>query len=182
VLARPAEPGRPSFLESFVAGQLACLSDFALLFAPTLNSYKRLQPGSFAPTTVGWGRDNRTCPIRVVGEGSSLRIEHRVPGGDANPYLAVAGIVAAGLYGIENGLVPPAPVDGELTASSSGNSPEALPRSLREAVLRWRSSPLAEDAFGAAVVDHYARAAEAELAAFDAVVTDWERRRCFERT
>lgn len=176
VLALPAEPGRPSLLESFVAGQLTCLTEFALLFAPTLNSYKRLQPGGFAPTTVGWGRDNRTCPVRVVGEGLSLRIEHRVPGGDANPYLAVAGIVAAGLFGIENGLVPPEPVEG--AASEQG---EPLPRSLREAVQRWRASSLAEQAFGAAVVDHYARAAEAELAAFDAVVTDWERRRCFER-
>lgn len=168
---------RPGVLESFVAGQLACLPEFLLLFAPTVNSYKRLQPGGFAPTHVGWGRDNRTCPVRVVGSGSSLRIEHRVAGGDANPYLAVAAIVAAGLHGIEQQLVPPPPVNGVMSADDG----DRLPVTLAEAVRSWRASALAEAAFGAEVVDHLARIAEAELASFGSVVTDWERRRNFER-
>src|SRR4051794_17536078 len=101
--------GRPHgfspVMEQFLAGQLACQRDFALLFAPNINSYKRYQPESFAPTAIAWGLDNRTCALRVVGHGSSLRFEHRVPGGDVNPYLAVAGLIAAGLYGIEHELV-----------------------------------------------------------------------------
>ncbi|KWX00167.1 hypothetical protein TH66_14765 [Carbonactinospora thermoautotrophica] len=169
--------GMSRLMEHFVAGQLACLADFTLLYAPNVNSYKRLRPGSFAPVNVAWGRDNRTCPIRVVGSGESLRIEHRVPGGDANPYLAVAAILAAGLYGIEQEL--------ELEPAREGNAFQAsaprLPATLRDAVERWEASALARKAFGEEVVDHYARAARAELAAFEAAVTDWERVRGFER-
>ncbi|HEX5566121.1 MAG TPA: glutamine synthetase family protein, partial [Streptomyces sp.] len=110
VLAGPAAgDGMSELMRHFVAGQLACLPDFTLLLAPNINSYKRLQPGAFAPTGVTWGRDNRTCPVRVIGSGLSLRVEHRVPGGDANPYLAVAAAVAAGLYGIDHRLPLPAP-------------------------------------------------------------------------
>lgn len=161
----------------FVAGQLACLPEFMVLFAPTLNSYKRLRPGSFAPTARAWGRDNRTCPIRVVGSGPSLRFEHRVPGADTNPYLVLAGIIAAGLHGIDHEL--------ELGPATSGNAfaedlPN-LPPTLDDAVARWADSSVARAAFGTEVVNHIAGAARAELDAFAATVTDWERRRGFER-
>ncbi|WP_250289939.1 glutamine synthetase family protein [Frankia sp. CiP1_Cm_nod1] len=170
--------GMSRLMRSFVAGQLACMAEFTLLFAPTVNSYKRLAPGSFAPTGIAWGRDNRTCPVRVVGSGSSLRIEHRVPGGDANPYLAVAGILAAGLYGIDNDLaLPPATAGNAFTASGVTR----LPRTLRQAQRLWRSSEIARAAFGDDVVDHLAHAAEAELTSYETTVTDWERRRAFER-
>ncbi|KLL09893.1 glutamine synthetase family protein [Protofrankia coriariae] len=171
--------GMSKLMRSFVAGQLACMAEFALLFAPTVNSYKRLAaPGSFAPTGIAWGRDNRTCPVRVVGSGRSLRIEHRVPGGDANPYLAVAGIIAAGLYGIDNDLaLPPATAGNAFTAPGVAR----LPRTLRQAQRLWRSSEIARAAFGDDVVDHLAHAADAELASYETTVTDWERRRAFER-
>jgi glutamine synthetase len=165
-------------MASFVAGQLAAMAELTLLFAPTVNAYKRLAPGAFAPTGIAWGRDNRTCPVRVVGSGPSLRIEHRVPGGDVNPYLAVAGIIAAGLHGIEKGLELPPPVTGNAFADPSV---PRLPATLAEAAGRWRSSALARAAFGDDVVDHYAHAADVELAAYATTVTDWERRRAFER-
>ncbi|MGX2993935.1 glutamine synthetase family protein [Streptomyces sp. JNUCC 64] len=179
VLADPdGEDGMSDLMRHFVAGQLACLPDFALLMAPNVNSYKRLQPGAFAPTGIAWGRDNRTCPIRVVGAGHSLRIEHRVPGGDANPYLAVAAAVAAGLYGIENELEPPAPHAANALADPSVTR---LPTTLTEALHRWENSELATKVFGPSVVSHYAQAARTELAAFETAVTDWERVRGFER-
>ncbi|KIF79014.1 hypothetical protein QR77_20625 [Streptomyces sp. 150FB] len=170
--------GMSELMRHFVAGQLACLPDLTLLMAPNVNSYKRLRPGSFAPTGITWGRDNRTCPIRVVGAGSSLRIEHRVPGGDANPYLAVAAAVAAGLYGIEHRLELPAPH----TANALGDaSVPRLPATLGEALRRWETSEIAAKIFGEAVVGHYAQAARTELEAFETAVTDWERVRGFER-
>jgi glutamine synthetase len=170
--------GRPSpTMEAFLAGQLACLRELTLLLAPNVNSYKRFQPGTFAPTAVRWGFDNRTCALRVVGDGPSLRLEHRVPGGDVNPYLAVAALVAAGLHGIEAGL--------ELEPPCATNAYRAegprVPTTLREAAELWRDSTVARAAFGADVVDHYATMADVELAAFDAAVTDWERYRGFER-
>ncbi|MGP4000681.1 glutamine synthetase family protein [Streptomyces sp. 8N706] len=178
-LADPtAEDGMSDLMHHFVAGQLACLADFALLMAPNINSYKRLQPGAFAPTGITWGRDNRTCPVRVVGSGHSLRIEHRVPGGDANPYLAVAAAVAAGLYGIENRLALPAPHTANALADPSV---PRLPSTLTEALHRWENSEIAAKVFGEAVVGHYAQAARTELAAFETAVTDWERVRGFER-
>ncbi len=170
--------GMSELMRSFVAGQLACMAEFALLFAPTVNSYKRLTPGSFAPTGIAWGRDNRTCPVRVVGSGQSLRIEHRVPGGDANPYLAVAGIVAAGLYGIDNDLAPPAATAGN--AFTASGVPR-LPTTLRQAQQLWHSSDIARALFGDDVVDHLTHAAEVELTSYETTVTDWERRRAFER-
>ncbi|MFI6761894.1 glutamine synthetase family protein [Micromonospora sp. NPDC050417] len=169
--------GMSPLMAHFVAGQLACLRELTLLQAPNVNSYKRLAPGAFAPTGVAWGRDNRTCPIRVVGDGESLRIEHRVAGGDANPYTVVAAIVAAGLYGIERELpLPPAQVGNAFALDLP-----RLPGSLAEAVRLWEESAIARDAFGVEVVTHYAAAARAELAEFDRAVTDWERRRGFER-
>ncbi|MCI3948776.1 MAG: putative glutamine synthetase [Acidimicrobiales bacterium] len=172
------DDGRPSpVMEAFLAGQLACLRELTLLLAPNVNSYKRFQPGSFAPTAVRWGHDNRTCALRVVGTGPSLRMEHRVPGGDVNPYLAVAALVAAGLHGVERGLALEPPC---ATNAYRAEGPR-VPSTLREAADLWRGSDVARAAFGDEVVDHYATMADVELAAFDATVTDWERTRGFER-
>jgi glutamine synthetase len=163
--------------EHFLAGQLAALREFALLFAPNVNSYKRYAPGSFAPTAVAWGVDNRTCALRLVGRGPSLRVENRVPGGDVNPHLGLAAVIAAGLYGIDRELPLPHPVTGNAYTSEG----PTVPATLREALAAWESSELATECFGADVVAHYANMARVELAAFDAAVTDWERFRGFER-
>ncbi|MEU1127840.1 glutamine synthetase family protein [Streptomyces sp. NPDC005899] len=166
-----------SLMRHFLAGQLAALRDFSLLYAPNVNSYKRFQPGSFAPTAVAWGHDNRTCALRVVGHGPSMRFENRLPGGDVNPYLAVAGLVAAGLHGVENRL--------ELPEACTGNAYTAgydrVPTTLREAAELWEDSEIARAAFGEETVAHYRNMARVELEAFDAAVTDWELRRSFER-
>ncbi|MFC8389118.1 MULTISPECIES: glutamine synthetase family protein [unclassified Streptomyces] len=164
-------------MRHFLAGQLAALREFSLLYAPHINSYKRFQPGSFAPTAVAWGRDNRTCALRVVGHGRSLRFENRLPGGDVNPHLAVAGMVAAGLYGIEQKLELPEPCPGN--AYTAGF--EHVPTTLREAAELWENSAIAKAAFGDDVVAHYRNMARVETDAFDAAVTDWELRRSFER-
>jgi glutamine synthetase len=164
--------------QSIIAGMLAGLRELTLLFAPTINSYKRYAVGSFAPTSVAWGPDNRTCALRLVGHGPSLRIECRVPGGDVNPYLALAGLIAAGLHGLENELELPPPVTGN--AYAIDDLPR-VPSSLDEAAALWASSPLAEAAFGADVIDHYANMATVETTAYAAAVTDWELRRYFER-
>jgi glutamine synthetase len=153
-------------------------SVLALLFAPTINSYKRYCPGSFAPTAVAWGPDNRTCALRLVGRGPSLRVECRVPGGDVNPYLALAGLVAASADGAERGLPLPPPVTGNAYAASDV---DRVPAALDEAAALWTSSALAESAFGKEVVDHYANMAQVELAAYRSAITDWELRRYFER-
>lgn len=164
-------------MRHFLAGQLAALRDFSLLYAPHINSYKRFQPGSFAPTAVAWGRDNRTCALRVVGHGRSLRFENRLPGGDVNPHLAVAGMVAAGLYGIEQKLELPEPCPGNAYTGDY----EHVPTTLREAAELWENSAIAKAAFGDDVVAHYRNMARVEIDAFDAAVTDWELRRSFER-
>ncbi|WP_433449203.1 glutamine synthetase family protein [Streptomyces sp. CA-142005] len=169
--------GMSDVMRHFLAGQLAALRDFSLLYAPNINSYKRFQPGSFAPTAVAWGHDNRTCALRVVGHGRSLRFENRLPGGDVNPYLAVAGLVAAGLYGIEQQLELPEPCPGNAYTADF----EHVPTTLREAADLWENSPIAKAAFGDEVVAHYRNMARVELEAFDAAVTDWELRRSFER-
>ncbi|MFF0448630.1 glutamine synthetase family protein [Streptomyces sp. NPDC004609] len=169
--------GMSPLMRHFLAGQLAALRDFSLLYAPNVNSYKRFQPGSFAPTAVAWGYDNRTCALRVVGHGRSTRFENRLPGGDVNPHLAVAGLIAAGLHGVEQGL--------ELPEECTGNAYTAgyaqVPTTLREAAELWETSPIAKEAFGDEVVAHYLNMARVELAAFDSAVTDWELRRSFER-
>ncbi|WP_432056075.1 glutamine synthetase family protein [Streptomyces sp. bgisy022] len=164
-------------MRHFLAGQLVALREFSLLFAPHINSYKRFQRGSFAPTAVAWGRDNRTCALRVVGHGPSLRFENRLPGGDVNPHLAVAGMVAAGLHGIEQRLEPPEPCTGNAYTADH----ERVPTTLREAAELWETSALAKAAFGDDVVAHYLNMARVEVDAFDAAVTDWELRRSFER-
>ncbi|POX54039.1 glutamine synthetase [Streptomyces sp. Ru71] len=169
--------GMSDVMRYFLAGQLAALRDFSLLYAPNINSYKRFQPGSFAPTAVAWGHDNRTCALRVVGHGRSLRFENRLPGGDVNPHLAVAGMVAAGLYGIEQRLELPDPCPGNAYTADYAH----VPTTLREAAELWENSPLAKAAFGDEVVAHYRNMARVELDAFDAAVTDWELRRSFER-
>lgn len=163
--------------EHFIAGQLAGMRELTYLFAPNINSYKRYADGSFAPTAVAWGLDNRTCSLRVVGHGPGLRVENRVPGGDVNPYLATAALIAAGLHGIEHELPLEDPFPGN--AYTSGRP--TVPRTLREAADLFAGSPIAAEAFGAEVVEHYTNAARVEIAAYDAVVTDWERRRGFER-
>jgi glutamine synthetase len=178
----PAFPGSGAhgfspLFAGFLAGQQACLRELTYLFAPNVNSYKRFAEGSFAPTAVAWGLDNRTCALRVVGHGPSLRVENRVPGGDVNPYLAVAALIAAGLHGIDEGLELEAPIPGNAYRSDAPR----VPSTLRDAAELFAASTVARDAFGKDVVDHYVNAARVELAAFDAAVTDWERRRGFER-
>jgi glutamine synthetase len=163
--------------ESFIAGQLACLREFTLFFAPNINSYKRFAVGSFAPTAVAWGKDNRTCSMRVVGHGSSLRVENRLPGGDVNPYLAIAAMIAAGLHGIENEL----PLEDEFVGNAYTADKPHVPTNLREARELFANSEAAKDAFGEEVVEHYLNMARVEIEAFEAAVTDWERYRTFER-
>ncbi|MFG2073577.1 glutamine synthetase family protein [Nonomuraea maritima] len=161
----------------FVAGQLAFLRELTLMYAPNVNSYKRFVPGSFAPTAVKWGLDNRTCALRLVGHDSSLRLENRVPGGDVNPYLAVAALVAAGLHGIDAEL----PLEDPFEGNAYDSGAETVPHTLRDALALFEASKLARTAFGDDVVEHYANNARVELAAFDAAVTDWELFRGFER-
>ena len=177
VLAGDGPHGFSPLMEHFLAGQLACLREFSLLLAPNVNSYKRYIAGSFAPTAIAWGRDNRTCALRVVGHGSSLRFENRVPGGDVNPYLATAALVAAGMYGVENQL----PLDPEFTGNAYASDAPRVPATLRDAIEAFETSQIAIDTFGKDVVEHYAHAGRIELAAYDGAVTDWERRRGFER-
>jgi glutamine synthetase len=177
VLAGDGPHGMSKLGEHFLAGQLAAMRELTLAYAPNVNSYKRYVPGSFAPTAVRWGVDNRTCALRLVGHGSSLRPENRTPGGDVNPYLAIAAMIAAGLHGIDHEL--------ELEPACTGNAYDddsvRVPHTLRDALELWEKSELAASAFGPEVVDHYANYARVELAAFDAAVTDWELRRSFER-
>jgi glutamine synthetase len=172
-----SDAGRTEVFGGFVAGVLATLREFTLLYAPNVNSYKRFAAGSFAPTKVAWGEDNRTCSVRVVGHGPSLRPELRLPGGDVNPYVALAGMLGAGLYGIRKGLTLPEPYTGNAYSSDL----PTVPTTLREARDLFAGSPVARQILGDEVVDHYVNSADVELAAFEAAVTDWERVRGFER-
>jgi glutamine synthetase len=169
--------GFSPLMEHFLAGQLAALQELTYFLAPNVNSYKRFVPGSFAPTAVAWGRDNRTCSLRVVGHGESLRFENRVPGGDVNPYLAVAALIAAGLRGVDEEL----PLEEEFVGNAYASDRPTVPTTLRDAAAALADSALAREAFGKDVVDHYVNAARVELNAYDAAVTDWERIRGFER-
>ena len=178
VMADDADPeGLSALGKAFIAGQLAHMEELTLLFAPTINSYKRYVEGSFAPTAIRWGRDNRTCALRLVGRGPSLRLENRVPGGDVNPYLAVAGIIAAGMDGIQRGL--------ELEPAFAGNAyadgSRRVPDSLEKAVALWEGSDWVRQTFGDEVQAHYARMGRVELESFGRAITDWERFRGFER-
>lgn len=169
--------GFSPLFEHFLAGQIAYARELSLMLAPNINSYKRFVEGSFAPTALLWGLDNRTCAFRVVGHGPSVRVECRIPGGDVNPYLAVAALVAAGLRGIDESLTLAPPFAGNAYAADAPR----VPTSLREAIELFEASVVAREAFGDEVVDHYVHAARVEVAAFDAAVTDWERFRGFER-
>jgi len=169
--------GMSPMFRSFLAGQLATMRELTLCYAPNINSYKRFAAGSFAPTAVAWGMDNRTCALRVVGHGHSMRVECRAPGGDVNQYLAVAALIAGGLHGIDQGLELPEPVAGN---AYSGNA-QRLPTTLAEAAELFGDSQVARSAFGDDVVEHYLNNARVEVAAFNAAVTDWERVRGFER-
>ncbi len=169
--------GRSKLMDHFMAGQLAALRELTYFLAPNINSYKRFARGSFAPTAVAWGRDNRTCAVRVVGHGQSLRFENRVPGADVNPYLAVAALIAAGLHGVDNELA----LEEEFVGNAYASDKPTVPATLRDAASLLAKSELAREAFGHDVVEHYLNAARVELAAFDSAVTDWERVRGFER-
>ncbi len=171
------EHGMSKMFKHFMAGQLAAMRELTLFFAPNINSYKRFVDGSFAPTAVAWGMDNRTCSLRVVGHGHGLRVENRVPGGDVNQYLAVAALIAGGLYGIEHELELEPAFEGNAYA---GGAPR-VPSTLREAVELFEKSEIARQAFGDDVVEHYLNNARIEVAAYDAAITDWERVRGFER-
>ena len=183
-LAEIGDPPTPLFereretFESFLAGQLACLRELTLFLAPNINSYKRYAEGSFAPTAVAWAPDNRTCSLRVVGHGPSLRFENRAGGSDLNPYLGLGALVAAGLHGVEQNLPLEDAYEGN--AYLAQDKPR-LPATLREARDLFASSQVARAAFGEEVVEHYVHAADIELRAFESAVTDWERFRGFER-
>ena len=172
-----AEHGMSKMFRHFMAGQLKTMRELTLFFAPNINSYKRFVAGSFAPTAVAWGLDNRTCSLRVVGHGLGMRVENRVPGGDVNQYLAVAALIAGGLYGIEHELE----LEPMLEGNAYGSGAERVPTTLREAAELFGASTIARQAFGDDVVEHYLNNAAIEIAAYDSAVTDWERVRGFER-
>ncbi len=169
--------GPTPMFEHFLAGIQATMCELTYFYAPNINSYKRFQPGSFAPTSTAWGNDNRTCSLRVVGHGAGLRLENRLPGGDVNPYLAMAAMLASGLRGIEMEL----PLEPAFTGNAYASDHPKVPTSLRDARDLFAGSAIAREIFGDAVVDHYTNTADVELAAFGAAVTDWERYRSFER-
>ena len=175
--ANDKEQGMSDLGRQFVAGQIAHLRELTLLFAPNINSYKRYVPGSFAPTAIRWGRDNRTCALRLVGHGPSLRLENRVAGGDVNPYLAVSGIIAAGLDGIKNRMELEPAFQGNAYASDSARIPSSMP----EALQLWENSAWVKEVFGAEVQAHYANMAKIEISAYGKAITDWELFRNFER-
>jgi len=162
----------------FLGGWMKRVPDVMVCYAPTVNSYKRFMSGSWAPTRLAWSQDNRTAGFRIVGDGPSLRIECRIPGADCNPYLAYAAAMASGLDGIQNRIEPPAMFAGDVYHA------ESLPRvpsSLREATDLFERSEFAKASFGADVVEHYTRFFRTEETAWQAAVTDWERRRYFEQ-
>jgi glutamine synthetase len=174
---KPAFAGESDVFKRYLAGQIACASELAIFFAPTINSYKRFAAGSWAPTTLAWGYDNRTCGFRIVGHGASLRAETRIPGADANPYLAFAALLASGLYGMEQKL--------ELGPAFEGNAYESdaqrFPSTLRDAVAALEQGTVARQLLGDEVVDHYLNYGRTEQELFDKVVTNYERERMFER-
>ena len=172
-----AEHGMSALFGHFIAGIQATLRELTLFYAPNINSYKRFVDGSFAPTAIAWGMDNRTCSLRVVGHGPGMRVECRAPGGDVNQYLAVAALIAGGLDGVDKELPLPERADGNAYNSDA----QRLPTTLREAAELFSASTVAAEAFGDDVVGHYLNNARVELAAFDAAVTDWEKVRGFER-
>lgn len=173
------EGGNPSKnFRYFLGGLMSLARELSFFYAPTVNSYKRYQSSTFAPTRIAWARDNRTCGFRIVGEGESLRIENRIPGADANPYLAFAATIAAGLYGINNKIEPPPELKGNAYEAARI---EPVPKTLNEAIALLEKSKPAREIFGEEVLRHYLHTARCEQAAFDKAVTCWERERNFER-
>jgi len=175
--ADSAFAGESPVFRQYLAGQVACASELAVFLAPNINSYKRYTAGSWAPTTLAWGYDNRTCGFRVVGHGNGLRVESRIPGADANPYLAFAALLAAGLHGIEAQLEPPP----AFTGNAYESDVQRFPHSLHEAISTLETGTVARAAFGDDVVDHYLNYARTEQRLFDRAVTCYERERFFER-
>jgi len=169
--------GESDTFKRYLAGHIACAAEIAIFLAPNINSYKRYAAASWAPTTLAWGHDNRTCGFRIVGHGQHLRTESRIPGADVNPYLAIAALIAAGLHGIEQKL--------ELGPAFTGNAYESdvqrFPHALRDAIAALERGKMVRKAFGDDVVDHYLNYARTEQAQFDRVVTGYERERLFER-
>jgi glutamine synthetase len=174
----PHGHGMSELFRWYLGGAMATAREFSLLFAPTVNSYKRFQPGSWAPTGIGWDVDNRTLGFRVVGHGKGMRVENRIPGADANTYHAFAATIAAGLYGIEHKIEPDAPYSGN---GYTATDLTRIPSTFAEAIELWRSSEIAVECFGDELHHHVLVHAEAEWLAFNKTVTDWERARYFER-
>jgi glutamine synthetase len=169
--------GDEGLFSRYLAGQIACARELAVFFAPNVNSYKRFVAGSWAPTTLAWGHDNRTCGFRVVGHGASKRAETRIPGADVNPYLAFAALIAGGLHGIEQELELAPALEGNAYVSDA----ERFPATLRDAIDALEAGTVAREALGDDVVDHYLNYARTEQRLYDAVVTCYERERLFER-
>ena len=169
--------GESDTFKRYLAGHIACAAEIAIFLAPNINSYKRYAAASWAPTTLAWGHDNRTCGFRIVGHGQHLRTESRIPGADVNPYLAIAALIAAGLHGIDQKL--------ELGPAFKGNAYESdvqrFPHALRDAIAALEKGMMARKAFGDDVIDHYLNYARTEQAQFDKVVTGYERERLYER-
>lgn len=168
---------RTPLYDHFIAGVLATMREFTLFYAPNINSYKRFVEGSFAPTAVAWGMDNRSCSVRLVGEGKAARMELRLPGADANPYLALSAMLAGGLYGIEHELELPPMMEGNAYDSDA----QHVPHTMAEARALFANSDIAREVFGQEVVEHYTNYADVEIAKFNAAITDWEVHRGFER-
>ena len=168
----------PDAFRHWMGGLLEHAHELSLFFAPTVNSYKRYRPGTFAPTGIAWSWDNRTAGFRVVGQGASLRVECRIPGADANPYLTYAALVAAGLDGIEREVDPGPAFQGDVYQAEG--LPH-VPHTLGDAIAALDASALARTTFGDDVIDHVLHFARTERGQFDTAVTDWERRRYFER-
>ncbi|PZO82239.1 MAG: glutamine synthetase, partial [Mesorhizobium amorphae] len=176
---KDAEYSMTPLMRSWVAGQLKYARDYTWFLCPYVNSYKRFQSGTFAPTKISWSRDNRTAGFRLCGEGTKgIRIECRVGGADLNPYLAFAALIAAGLKGIDEELTLDAPFEGD--AYAAGELPE-IPRTLRDGIAALESSAMLREAFGEEVVEHYLHTARWEQLEYDRRITDWERHRGFER-
>ncbi len=178
VFWEPRHKQESKVFRQFVGGLMKYSRELAFFFAPTVNAYKRYQPSSWAPTRMAWARDNRTVGFRAVGHADSFRIENRMPGADANPYLAFAAMLAAGMAGIEEGLDCGEPYEGNAYIDSRL---EALPSTLSEATTLLKQSELARKTFGEAVVEFYVHTAELEVQAFNNAITDWERKRYFEQ-
>ncbi|MFQ3888224.1 glutamine synthetase family protein [Staphylococcus shinii] len=174
-----ADEPKSEIMQHFLAGILKYTKDFALMFAPYVNSYKRFAPNSWAPVSIAWSRDNRSAGYRVVGDGNSLRFESRISGADMNPYLAYSALIGAGLYGIDNKI----PLSEELLGNAyEQDSITRIPSSLHEAILQWKNSEVVTEVLGEDVANHYLEAAQSEQNDFDSYVTTWERSRYFEQS